>query len=198
MPRMQPRRPTGRFLALGALTLLGAALAAGPVLGVDPSPATDDGASSEGRQGPPIKPPGQAKERVPTTPIALSGTVSAATDEDGRTTYTLASGGKTYELGAGPHWWWGSDHPLAPHVGDQVEVVGEIAEGSNEIEVESVDGVALRAPGKPPWAGGPKSVGERHPGWKAWSEAHPDGKPGNGHGRDAAPGQQKKAEGTED
>jgi hypothetical protein len=29
----------------------------------------------------------------------------------------------------------------------------------------AVDGTRLREPGKPPWAGGWKVVGERHPGW---------------------------------
>ena len=178
--------------------MLAAALAAGPVLGVDPSVPAGERSSLEERHGPPGTPPGQAKDKAARLPITVTGTVEAATDADGRAVYRLSAGGTTYELGAGPDWWWGSDHPLAAHVGEQVEVVGEIAEGSSEIDVESVDGVALRAPGKPPWAGGPKAVGERHPGWKAWSEAHPDGKPGNGLGRDGAPGQQKKIDDTED
>ncbi len=77
-------------------------------------------------------------------------------------------------------------------------VVGEIAEGSTEVDVESVDGKAVRTTtGKPPWAGGPKKVGEKHPGWKAWQAAHPNGKPakekGIGSGRATAPGQLKKA-----
>jgi hypothetical protein len=50
--------------------------------------------------------------------------------------------------------------------------------------VETVNGKALRAAGKPPWAGGPKVVGKIHPGWK-------EGKAGRGHGRDGAPGQHK-------
>ena len=56
------------------------------------------------------------------------------------------------------------------------------------LDVETVDGTAIRAPGKPPWAGGPWAVGSTHPGWKPWMA---DGKPGNGNGRAGAPGQSK-------
>ncbi len=44
-------------------------------------------------------------------------------------------------------------------------ITGEQAAGSTEVDVLTVDGKALREPGKPPWAGGWKVVGERHPGW---------------------------------
>jgi hypothetical protein len=184
--------PARRLAILVGGIGVAAALAVGPVLGVDPVPGPDS--TETGRQGPAIVPPGQARQKAPSTPISLRGTVRTSTDEEGRTSYTLDVDGTTYELSAGPAWFWGQAHPLAGHVGDQVEVVGQVRDGSNEIDVESVDGVALREPGKPPWAGGPKRVGERHPGWKAWSEAHPDGKPGNGHGRDGAPGRSKKVE----
>ena len=197
---MQTVRPAGRLVALAGVAVLAAAVAAGPVLGLDPSPAPGDRSTPEERHGPPVTPPGQAKDktRTPKAPITVTGTIEATTDADGRTTYTLTAGGTTYELGAGPAWFWGDDHPLAGRVGDRVEVVGEIAEGTTEIDVETVDGDRLRAAGKPPWAGGPKAVGERHPGWKAWSLAHPDGKPGNGHGREGAPGQQKQGDDAED
>ncbi len=46
-------------------------------------------------------------------------------------------------------------------------MTGEIAEGSTEIDVQSIDGKAVRAPGRPRWAGGPKVVGEKQPGSKA-------------------------------
>ena len=36
---------------------------------------------------------------------------------------------------------------------------------STEVDVRSIDGKELRAPGKPPWAGGWKQVGKDHPGW---------------------------------
>jgi hypothetical protein len=185
------RRPA---VLIGGLVLVGA-LAAGPVFGVDPAIDPVPGPDSHPeRQGPPHTPPGQAKEKTPATPITVAGTVTSTTDAEGHTIYALEADGTTYELGAGPHWFWGSDHPLAAHVGKRVEIAGETREGTTEIDVESVDGVALREPGKPPWAGGPAVVGERHPGWKAWSAAHPDGKPGNGHGREGAPGQSRTSE----
>jgi len=108
--------------------------------------------------------PGQQKEKVPTTPITITGTVEKST-ADGETTYTLTDGGKTYTLGAGPKWFFGNDHPLEQHVGNSVTIDGEIAEGSTEVDVHAVNGTALRAAGKPPWAGGWKAVGEKHPGW---------------------------------
>lgn len=109
--------------------------------------------------------PGQAKEKVPTTPITISGTIEVATDENGKDTYTLRDGGTTYTLSAGPPWFFGNDHPLKPYVGQSVTVDGEIAEGTTDVDVIAVDGAALREPGKPPWAGGWKVVGEGHPGW---------------------------------
>jgi hypothetical protein len=76
---------------------------------------------------------------------------------------------------------------LAKYVGSSVTVKGTHHEGSQDLDVESVDGTALREEGRPPWAGGPRVVGESHPGWKGSSD-----KPGNGLGRDGAPGQGKK------
>jgi len=176
-----------RFLTVligGGLVL---ALAAGPVLGVDPSP-------SPGAE----KPEKAAKTKVAETPITVAGTVAATTDAEGETAYTLTTGGKTYTLEAGPSWWYGANHPLAPSVGKSVTVVGETAAGSTEIDVQTVDGIAVRTTtGKPPWAGGPKKVGEKHPGWKSWKAAHTNGKPGKGlgmrNGKATAPGQLKKA-----
>ena len=109
--------------------------------------------------------PGQAKEKVPTTPITISGTIEVAADENGKDTYTLRDGGTTYTLSAGPPWFFGKNHPLEPFVGQSVTVDGEIAEGTTDVDVLAVNGTALREPGKPPWAGGWKVVGERHPGW---------------------------------
>jgi hypothetical protein len=109
--------------------------------------------------------PGQAKDKVAKAPITISGTIEVASDEDGNDTYTLTDGGTTYTLEAGPPWFFGKNHPLKPYVGQSVTVDGEVAEGGTEVEVLAVDGTAIREPGKPPWAGGWKVVGERHPGW---------------------------------
>lgn len=132
-------------LALVALV----ALVAVPAIAADPSAA-------------PGKPDKTKVEKAATT---LTGQVSAATNAEGKPTYTLRSGGTTYVLEAGPAWFFGTNHPLKPYVGKSVTIVGEKSAGSNEVDVTSVDGKALRAAGKPPWAGGWKVVGERHPGW---------------------------------
>ena len=110
--------------------------------------------------------PGQNKEKVEKTAITISGTIEAATGDKGRKTYTLADGGKTYKLEAGPHWFFAEGaYPLDKYVGESVTVEGEIAAGSDEVDVISVNGTPLREPGKPPWAGGWKVVGAKHPGW---------------------------------
>lgn len=110
--------------------------------------------------------PGQQKEKTPSVPITITGTVERAANADGDTAYTLADGGTTYTLEAGPKWFFDAgSHPLDPYVGQSVTIEGEIKEGSTEVDVISVNGTALRAAGKPPWAGGWKVVGEKHPGW---------------------------------
>jgi hypothetical protein len=139
------RRPPALLL----VPLIVALVAAVPVLAAKPSQA-----------------PGQKdKDKGDKTPITLTGTIEVATDADGRDAYTLKSGGKTYTLEAGPAWFFGDKHPLKPYVGKSVTVVGEVAEGSTDVDVESVDGKALRAGGKPPWSGGWRRVGSIHPGW---------------------------------
>lgn len=112
-------------------------------------------------------PPGQANkpDKAPKAAITITGTIQESTDAEGRAVFTLQDGGTTYTLDSGPSWFYGDDHPLKKYVGQFVTVAGEVAEGSSEIDVETVDGAALREPGRPPWAGGWKVVGERHPGW---------------------------------
>jgi hypothetical protein len=112
------------------------------------------------------KAPGQNKDKVEKTPITLQGTIETATNGEGKKDYTLTDGGKTYRLEAGPRWFFDEGaYPLDKYVGQSVTIEGEIAAGSDEVEVISIDGTALREPGRPPWAGGWKAVGERHPGW---------------------------------
>ena len=118
--------------------------------------------------GQPSTPPGQAKDKdkTPKTPITLNGTIEATAGDDGKSVYTLKDGGTTYTLEAGPKWFFDAgSYPLDPFVGKSVKVEGEIAKDSTEVEVNAVNGTALREPGKPPWAGGWKVVGEKHPGW---------------------------------
>jgi len=121
--------------------------------------------AAEPEQGKPDKGPKEKQDKAPEQSVTLQGTVRAGTDEDGDPSYELTSGGKTYQLEAGPRWYHGDNHPLKPFVGQSVTVTGEAAEGSTEVDVLTVNGTAIREPGKPPWAGGWKQVGERHPGW---------------------------------
>lgn len=112
-------------------------------------------------------PPGQANKppKAEKSPIMLTGTIATTTDADGRASFTLQSGGTTYTLDGGPSWFYGGNHPLNAYVGLSVTLAGAVAAGSTEIDVESVNGNPLREPGKPPWAGGWKVVGQSHPGW---------------------------------
>lgn len=170
-----------RRFGLLAVGVVAAMVLAIPVLGADPSPS----AGAPGQ----TKPDKAAKaDRGPEIALTLRGTVVRTTDGKGRPSFTMTVDGTTWELSVGPKWYWGDRSPLAAFVGKSVEVVGTHHQGETELDVDTVDGTALRTSGKPPWAGGPKVVGSIHPGWKAWKV---DGKPGKGHGRDGAPGQTK-------
>jgi len=157
-----------------------------PVMAASPSPSAA-----------PAKPAAPEKatkpDKGPETAVSLKGTVQKSVDRVGRPTFTMTVDGKTWTLSAGPAWYWGDKNPLAAFVGKSVTVAGTTKSGEADVDVETVDGNALREPGKPPWAGGPWVVGKTHPGWKDWMA---DGKPGNGHGRENAPGQTKKESAT--
>jgi hypothetical protein len=149
------RRPL--FLVLALVTL--AILVALPALAASPSPGPGNSENAK-------------KDKAPKTPVTLTGTIATGTDADGNATYTLRSGGTTYTLEAGPPWFFGDKHMLKPFVGKSVTIVGKKAADSNEVDVETVDGKALREPGTPPWAGGWKVVGEKHPGWSQEKADH--------------------------
>ena len=104
-------------------------------------------------------------EKAPEVDVTITGTIATRTDADGNTEYTTIAGGKTLILDAGPSWFHGANHPLKPFVGKRVTITGEQRVGEDEVDVKAVNGTRLRAEGKPPWAGGWKRVGERHPGW---------------------------------
>lgn len=159
--------PIRWLVALMALALL-VALVALPALAADPTATpTTPAAEPVATKAPnPNKPDKAAKAAKPKgDPVTLKGTVGTRTDADGRTEYTLTSGSTVVVLDGGPTWFYGDDHPLKPSVGTSVTVVGTQRAGEAEVDVETVDGKALREPGKPPWAGGWKVVGEGHPGW---------------------------------
>lgn len=109
---------------------------------------------------------GPKADKAPGIEVTVSGTVEASTDADGKRVYTLDAGATTWTLKAGPRWFF-QTYPLETYVGDSVTIVGKHREGSTDLDVVSVNGTALREPGKPPWAGGWKRVGDRHPGWSA-------------------------------
>jgi hypothetical protein len=142
-----------RLIATVALLALALAVAL-PALGADPSVPPGPGRGK-----------GPQASKAPKVEVALTGTVRATTDADGKVSYTLTSGGKTYTLDAGPAWFHGDKHPLKAFVGKSVTIVGDSAVGSTDVDVLSVNGTKLRAAGKPPWAGGWKHVGATHPGW---------------------------------
>jgi hypothetical protein len=142
------------LLAVALLALVG--VVAIPALAASPSPGGGPSAS-----GKPDKGPKASKE--PEVTVTLKGTVAVSKDAEGESSYTLTVDGKTVKLDAGPPWFFGDKHPLAPFVGKTVTITGE--QSGDEVDVQTVDGTALRAPGKPPWAGGWKAVGSIHPGW---------------------------------
>ena len=181
-----------RVLLVGGAMVVALAIAI-PVMGADPSPS----GGPPGQSKPPkaAKPDKAAKAaKTPEVAVTVQGTVSKGTDKDGHPAYTVTADGKTWELSAGPSWYWGDKNPLDVYVGKSVSIAGSAHEGETELDVETVNGTALRAPGKPPWAGGPWTVGETHPGWKSWMA---DGKPGRGLGRENAPGQLKDKTSTD-
>ena len=96
--------------------------------------------------------------KAPEREVTLTGTLGTQTAADGATEYTLTNGGTVLNLDAGPAWFFPNAYPLAPYVGQQVTIVGEQREGSTSVDDLSVNGTALREPGKPPWAGGWKVV----------------------------------------
>lgn len=175
-PRMVSRR---RLVLLGFSGLVALALAV-PAIGANPSPS----ANAPGQ----TKDKGNKGPKTPEVAITLSGTVVQRTDGKGRPSFEMTVDGTTWELSTGPKWFHGDASPLAKYTGKSVEITGTRHQGETVVDVETVDGVAIRAAGRPPWAGGPKAVGATHPGFKAWKAA---GKPGNGHGRANAPGQLK-------
>jgi len=162
------------------------AFVAVPVLVAETSPSAPTLPSALQAASPkPFKAP---KAKEPELATTITGTVQQGTDADGHPTFTITAGGTTWNLEAGPPWYWGDENPLKASVGKSVTVVGSHHPDSNDLDVETVNGKAIRAAGKPPWAGGPWVVGSAHPGWKDWMA---DGKPGKGLGRENAPGQNK-------
>ena len=160
-------RHSRQLAVLAAGSALALVVVAVPVLGQGgPGRSAAAPAPAASEKPKPSKEP--KAEKVPETPVTLTGTLGTRTDDEGDTVYTLTVGTTVHDLEAGPSWFWGDANPLKPYVGKTVTVEGEQATGSTEIDVKTVDGTAIRGEGKPPWAGGWKVVGEKHPGWAQW------------------------------
>ncbi len=155
---------------LGLLTLVGVGAVNHP--SGEPSPT-----------GPARAPAVETREGTLET---LEGTLETDQDTDGGTVYRVSDGTSSVPLGVGPPWFYGDDHPLAELVGQRITVIGQRDDGTPgheavpeasghgqpSFEVYSVNGIELRAPGKPRWAGGPAAVGDRHPGLADRSDSH--------------------------
>jgi len=161
-------RSARAILGFSLIALLVAVVAL-PALAADPSGAPSASAAPEASKEPkaskaPKPERGPKVKKEPGVPVTVTGTVATRTDA-GETEYTITVDGKTHTLEAGPAWFFKDKHPLKPFVGKRVTIAGEQRAGETELDVETVDGTRLREPGKPPWAGGWKAVGEGHPGW---------------------------------
>ena len=156
-PRIRQPRHLAAILAIAVLAIAVAL----PVLAASPSPSVAPAASAGGPEPKASKEPKGSSE--PEVQVTIRGTVKSTTDDKGRPDFTLEASGKTLKLDAGPKWFLGTKNPLLPFVGKTVTIVGE--QSGDEVDVDTVDGTAIRAPGKPPWAGGWKVVGKGHPGW---------------------------------
>ena len=159
-------RPALTPLLVAVVALV--ALVAIPALAASPTPSPKAAPAASGAPGKSGDAPGkskQAKDKVPEVAVDLSGRVGTRTNAAGETEYTLTVGSTTYTIDAGPPWYWKDKNPLKAYVGKTVKVTGEQRQSSTEVDVQAVDGKALREPGKPPWAGGWKVVGKDHPGW---------------------------------
>ena len=155
-------RASLRIPLLGLALVALIAVVALPAFAASPSPGAGAAASERpGKEPKEQKAPKASKE--PEVAVTVRGVVAATTDADGETGYTMTVAGKTIKLDAGPSWFFGDKHPLQAFVGKTVTVSG--GQRGDEVDVETVDGVRLRAAGKPPWAGGWKAVGSAHPGW---------------------------------
>jgi hypothetical protein len=181
MAAMTGRRRYGALL-IGAIVVVALAI---PVLAADPSPnsgstppkaAASEPAEPDESPGDDAGKPDKANKankanrgnkgaEAPEVAITLHGTIAMTKDANGRPSFTMASGSTTYSLEAGPPWFWGANNPLAKFAGKSVTITGETSAGSTDVDVQTVDGTAIRVPGRPPWAGGWKAVGSKHPGW---------------------------------
>ena len=111
--------------ALVVGSVAGAALAADPT----PTPFVPPGQADKSAKPDKAANPGQAKKgekaaKTPEVDVTVEGTVQQGTDGQGRPTFTLTAAGTTWELSAGPPWYWGDNNPLKAFVGKSVKIAG--------------------------------------------------------------------------
>jgi len=71
------------------------------------SPSASTEATEDDAGGKPDKAnKGNKADKTPELAITLRGAVAMTTNADGFPSFTMASGGKTYQLEAGPPWFW--------------------------------------------------------------------------------------------
>jgi hypothetical protein len=148
----------------GAPSASAAAPAPAPAATAKASEPAEDQDGDNGAKPDKAAKPGKGSE-APEHPVTLTGIVGQPAGED---EFTLVVGITVYRLSVGPPWWWADASPLAAAKGKVVTIDGEQAEGSNEVDVLTIDGKQVRPAGRPPWAGGWKVVGPKHPGWAQW------------------------------
>jgi hypothetical protein len=138
---------------------------------------------------------------------SVTGTI---TELDG-TWYVTPVGGDPIELSFGPSWFKDLSALFGLSDGDaDITIGGNLRDGMpNENASETAKEQAAKEPvlkikirtvndhkrtkGKPVWAGGPKVVGEAHPGFEGWSKGQADKAPKPEKAAKVPPGQAKKA-----
>jgi hypothetical protein len=165
--------------AFVAAAVVGAGVAAAPAPTQD---ALSRVASPTGLAAAPRASAAPDDDATPEPPIiTLQGVLSEVVAADGDRDYHIVDVTPGQMLGqvwlsVGPPWHWGANHPLAGLVGQTIIVTGRMDDGRGrtdkakdktkdkvkaqdaagpELDVYTVNGATIRAPGKPPWAGGP-------------------------------------------
>ena len=168
--------------AFVAAAVVGVSVAASPAPSMDGAPvAMASVARLASPVGPAAAPRASAVPDDDATPeppiITLQGVLSEVVAVDGDRDYHIADATLgLVRLSVGPPWYWGANHPLAGLVGQTIVVTGRMDDGRGrtdkakdktkdkvkaqdaagpELDVYTVNGATIRAPGKPPWAGGP-------------------------------------------
>ena len=116
---------------------------------------------------------------------SVTGMLQTVVGEDGRSTWYLDVDGELIELQFGPSWFSDLAALFAVADGDEVAIGGNLRDGRPDqnasdvakenaaqaprLRIKTIGGEE-RPKGKPAWAGGPKVVGEAHPGHAGWSK----------------------------